>query len=62
MPTLLCLGCDRKYEGPISIGFCVPCTMENLKANGVSCSIAEIIRFGPAINRNPHLIVKLVAR
>lgn len=59
---LVCLGCDREYEGVASRGFCVICTKANLEANGLVVSLKEICNFGPAIARNPHLIVRLVEK
>ncbi len=59
---LICLGCDRESEGPASRGFCVLCTKENMRLNGVSCSLGEILNCGPAMVNNPHLIVRLTVK
>jgi hypothetical protein len=59
---LICLGCDRESEGPMARGFCVLCTIENFKLNGIHLSISEVIRFGGEMPKHPELIVKMVVK
>jgi hypothetical protein len=60
--TLICLGCDREYEGPLNRGFCVVCTIENFKVNGIKLSISEVISIGDSICKHPELIVRLAIK
>jgi len=59
---LKCLACDRETIELHSSGFCVACTIENFKANGIPLSIREAITFGGEMPKHPELIVKLVRK
>jgi len=57
---LQCPNCKKQADTTEKRGFCVLCTINNFKANGIHCSIMEAVNIGTPLLEHPELIVKMV--